>query len=216
MQNKTILIFAGTIAIIVGVLVAFGLFDRDEITHTTYAPKVLTYTNDKYGIQFDYPIGWKVTVDERFPVIEVYKMSETNNPPFGLHSTTTNIAIYPEGLGTEGPMSETKEVTTTIAGQSIKEIQFMLNDGTVWGRFIPLKGPEAKGWKEFSFIWAGNHVANKKVTCMFGNQPAPAKDQHEFGCEFGVRDDARTVVSGQISPEDKAILDEIIKSIRFI
>jgi hypothetical protein len=219
MKNKSliIIILVILIAIAAGVVLTkreTSPVPQQEPTGSTPNNLLLNhYKSEKYGFEFDYPSDWQVSEVGTIPVINVYKKSEKAQPPFGIHSTTTNIAIYPEGLGTEGPQSETvTDENYMFAGSARRAITFLLHDKTLWAKFISVNnGPQAKGWSEYAFVWSGLHIENEEIECVMANGSS-----RPGNCEFGVESEgAKTIRTGSVSAQDSQILDTILASFKF-
>jgi hypothetical protein len=215
-KNK-IFLSGSVIAIVVGVLVALVAFKKTEIPVILNDNQVatttwLTYTNNIYGFQFMYPDTWQVTETESIPVINIYKKDEMSKPPFTLHSTTTAISIFPEGLGTEGPQSETKPSTLQFSEPTKTAIDYILQDSTTWATFVFFNTQSlSKKWSEYAFIWAGVHVDNEKVECITKDGTST-----EGICEFGIEStEAKTIRSGSTNKVDRVIQEQILKSFKF-
>ncbi len=220
MKNKFYL-SGGAIAIIIGVLVAFGVFKKADAPATqnsnqnqTSEVKWVTYKNAKYAFELQYPDTWQVKEDysTQVPVINIYKKSETAKPPFYLQTGKTAISILPQGLGTEGPQSETRVSTVTFTEPTKNPVDFLLKDGTPWGTFAFFKNKStSKDWNEFAFIWAEVQVDNLNIKCVSKNGTAIAGE-----CEFGIEAaESKTVRTGAINAADRAIEERILQSFKF-
>jgi hypothetical protein len=223
MKRHHFYISAGAIAIIIGVLVALGTFKKAEAPQSDMpnnsepqlATNIIwhTYTNTKYNFEINYPDGWKISEDATLPVINIFKASETQKPPFTIHSNVTAIAIFPEGLGTEGPQSKTRTSNLTFTAQTKTVNDLLLADGSTWATIMyPIAPTSSKSWNEFGFLWAGVQVYDLKITCT-----NPANNSTRQGeCEFGVDEVGQTSRSGSVSGIDKKLEEMMLASFKFL
>jgi hypothetical protein len=169
-----------------------------------------TYRNEKYGVEFLYPSRWQVSVDDTFPVINVYKKTETATPPFTIHSPVTAVALFPQGLGTEGPQSQSTTTNVTFA-ESIKMANdLILENGDRWAT-IAFTEKQTKAWGEFGLIWAGLFVQNAELVCDDSHNVELPLEQ----CDFGIEAIPHHIIKkGTVSAADRALEVKILESIR--
>lgn len=115
----------------------------------TKSPTLLSYSNDRYGISFSYPVGYILS-------------EEDSNTPAVTNHTITLIAeedAVPVIAGGEGPVSVTIEVTEDVSrtlpytdvletAKSSSATNFHLSDGTY-------DRTDINGTEAISYHWSG-------------------------------------------------------------
>ena len=171
-----------------------------------------TYRNIKYGFEITYPNTWQIYEDTTIPVINVYKVGETQKPPFTFHSDVTAISIFPEGIGTEGIIGETASTTVVFSEPVATAFDHVLGDGTHWTTFAHFKD-SMHIWNEFAFVSARVAVQDLQQKCMTGEQEIDLDECLEFGIDH---DGARLVRIGTIDANDRKTQEEILRSFHFL
>ncbi len=190
--------------IIVGVIFFYLRPTKSSQPQSTWQ----TYTSAEYGVSFSYPADWQVSVDPKFPVINVYKKSETAKPPFTIHTQATAVSIFPQGLGTEGPQSATAPTKVSFKEPMRTANDFILQDGTPWAT-IGYFAATTTTWSEFAFVWANVEVKNEQTVCEKDGQELPAES-----CTDGIEFIGTSFVKkGTIDPADRQIEVKILESI---
>ncbi len=212
MKKKTIIIPVLLCLIAAGIFIGVS-YKEAQAPISTSDIKWLTYKSEKYAFQISYPDTWQVVENTTIPVINIYKKGELAQPPFTIHSTSTAIAIFPKGLGTEGPQSQTRPSTVSFGEITKNPIDYLLKDSTPWGTFAFFKDQsKSKEWNEFAFIWAGVHVDNLAINCVSSKGKSV-----EGPCEFGVEStESKTIRTGSINSQDRALEEKMLQSFRFI
>lgn len=208
--------------ILIGILVVLLLgIARYEQIRMSYPPgtdccqapdqKLLTYKNDTYGIEFQYPADWQVRVDESIPVINVYKKSETDTPPFTIHSKAAAVSIFPDGLGTEGPQGETRPTNIIFQSPLKQGTDFLLQNGQPWATVAYFNASSTR-WSEYAFVWANTYVENLDIVCVVDD-----KEQSMENCGMGVEFIGANVIrKGTTSAKDREIEVKILQSIKVL
>jgi|GEM_PF-4601438 len=166
-------------------------------------PEWTVYTNDDYDFQVSYPVGWKIGTQSlgSEPVISNYKDGQ---PPCSHHVNSTQVSIFPKGLGTEGPIGENRAVTEDLTlGIERGPREFFINVGPAYAYSISFEQRPVT-WENFGYVWASVLVKDKKSVgsdCQMG----------DTGCDpFNT-----TKVSGSIDQNDFHTVKEILKTFRF-
>lgn len=169
-----------------------------------------TYKNDEYGFQIDFPSDWKVAEDfgdNLVPTINIYKPQFSAKPPFTHHSEITNVSIFPKGIPTEGIIGSLKESNIQISEKTTKKIDYLLEDGNVWGTYINFENPP-KNWEPWGFLWARAEIENADYSCKRGEETVSMEECNPLlGDEF--------IRIGEVSSEDRLIEEKIIESFKF-
>ncbi|MCC2630397.1 MAG: hypothetical protein K0S38_206 [Candidatus Paceibacter sp.] len=219
-KKRLIPVILGLIVILIALWVVFnqGMTDGkanqdDQQATSTPQSTVQSYKNDKYGFELEYPSDWTVTENPNIPAISFHKKSDPVGTSYGLHSTSTGVTIYPQGLGTEGPLSEAVQTQIQFAGATSTLVDMLLKDGSLWGELITLNhGPKAKGWSEYALIWAGLEVKDLNIVCVMKDGKERPVDQCDMGVEFA---GSKFVRSGTVNPAEGMILEQILRSFKF-
>ena len=212
---KKLVIF---IVVVIAVLVLVNNYHTParpipENTATSTPKAWHIFISDKYHIKFEYPDDWQVyegLSPGETPVINVYKKSETQKPPFIHHNAVTNVSFFPHGVPTEGLQGVT--VPTTMAFKEIREqgIDWTLADGSHFATFATFRNPPL-GWKEYGFAWARLAIANETEVCMKAGQEV-AMEQ----CDMGIESEGGIIVyKGTIDQADRDIQQRIFQSLTF-
>ncbi|MDQ3014401.1 MAG: GerMN domain-containing protein [bacterium] len=200
------------IVLLVGIIV-WGVKDRQGLLDPNETPGAQvwqTYTNEKYGVTFQYPDTWQVSVDEQIPGIHVFKKGTTKPTYLTHHNVFTHVSLYPKGIGTEGVYGQTKPSTVSFKASAKQPVDYILKDGTRWGTMVSFNSTPAS-WESFGFVWAGTEVQNHTVQCI-QNGKVIREDVCEIGVEF---ETAETVHSGTINVQDRNTQEQILASIQF-
>lgn len=159
-------LFFSIAIIIVLLLVAAGI---STLQQGETALEWDTYTNEEYGVSFEYPANWVVFEslnDPLAPKINVYKPgSREQDLPFDHFANATHVSMYPEGIPTEGVMSEREEMTETpVSFESDQATRYLLENGKPFAFYInPSETPV--NWNDAGFVWARAYMPDLNTDC---------------------------------------------------
>ena len=220
MNKKLIPIIIGVLAIGIALVVIFMrgastsnvTQDQDQAT-TTPEISLETYTNSAYGFQVQYPSDWTVSENAAIPSISIHRKSDPAGTQYGIHQNTTGVTIYPKGLGTEAPQSESHQASINYLGATTTLTDFVLKDGSLWAEMVNVPhGLTAKGWSRNAFIWAGLEVKDLNVVCVMKDGVERPADSCDMGVEFA---GSKFVRMGTTTPTDGAYLELILRTFQF-
>lgn len=176
----------------------------------------VTYRNDGFGFEIEHPVNWQVsssTSSTTEPIINIYPIEETVEPPFIHHHDVPNVSIFPQGVPTEGIIGEMG--TTSISfTESIKTgFDFILKNGDRWSTYVTFTNP-GTNWEPWGFVWARAPVADLQQICMVGTEVVPMEECPLFSDAGDVA--VQVVREGSVDKELRAIEEEILSTFRFI
>ena len=153
-----------------------------------------TYTNTQYGFEIKYPVGWKI-VDNGGDIISVCKDCVST---LSQHVNLTQVSIFPEGLGTEGPAGESRivDLDLTQAKEKLVSDFYLNNNNQTRGYYISFS-PVPAHWETYGYIWARVEVTNK-TTEEIPSEGMPI-----------------VKLSGQVSASDFNIINQILSTFKF-
>ncbi|MDP3795122.1 MAG: hypothetical protein Q8R13_04330 [bacterium] len=164
-----------------------------------------TYRDPTYNFELRHPPLWNVTVTTTVePVINIYRRG---NPPLTHHTNETQVSIFPNGLGTEGPAGRSREVEERdiTREDEAHAVEFFLeNNGRPWGHFISFTNPPAS-WGDFGFVWASAKIQNPQLRCRDPQKTLEQCDPFGDGLD----------VSGTVDPEEYATIGSILATFAF-
>lgn len=214
-------IINGGIVIVAIIIIGLFIVNRKAVAPTEPVPpatvnEMETYTSANYGVMFEYPKDWQVyestSTPGGFPVINVYKKSETQKPPFTHHSTVTQVGFFPKGVPTEGAIGKTSTSSKALFKELVKSgFDYVTLSGDRYATFATFQNPPL-GWDDFGFIWARAEVPNEKMKCV----DSSGKELPENNCGMGVEYSGQSVLTGTVNQKDREITDRILKSIIFL
>lgn len=184
----------------------------------------VSYANPKYDFRLRYPKSW-ILVDKAnlevgefaVNVLKGKKILE-KKLPLGVHTDmqVSYIAIWPHGLGTELPKSQSIALKDTLHSLALnfpvdqKESKLLLlKDGSIWAYFLKPKQPP-ESWSNFGFIFAQVGSAQPSILCydkQTGKQ-LPLKECHFTG-------PGRVVRTANIDEKDAEAIRYILENITF-
>jgi hypothetical protein len=219
-QKRTALYIAISIGVIIMAL--FVIFNTESTPLPTNEPTPSdnetpgitqkTYTNEKYGFAFDYPSDWQIFENKTIPVINVYKKTETEPPPFTFHTPVTAVSFFPQGIGTEGIIGKTEPSAITFREEIKSAFEHVMADGSRWTTFVHFKNPSPQ-WGEFGFVAARTAISGLTEKCMEGETEVDLDKCYSF--EIGA--DAYTLMrSGTLDQEGRAVQEKVLASFRFL
>lgn len=118
-----------------------------------------TYSSTEYGFELKYPSDWKVANDVAAgePRFSIYKSGEA---PLTHHKNTTQVSIFPKGLGTEGPIGRHKTVTMNLTQAVEKSVfEYFTEDGEEYGYAIRFQ-TIPKSWESYGYVWGSTIVTS--------------------------------------------------------
>lgn len=168
-----------------------------------------TYTNDLYQFSLEKPQDWEVTVtDEPYPVINIYPPFEsiTDDLPFSIHTNQTQVSIYPEGLPTEGILSQQDLVDITLQeplwGQASRRL--LLSSGDTFAYVLYFTGtPDS--WSQSGFVYGRAQISEYSSNCyrngveVTDNSCSPLESNDEIHLSGGVSASEMTEIKKMLS-----------------
>jgi hypothetical protein len=172
------------------------------------------HTNNQYGFEIRYPEGWRVytgTLPGNTPIINIYKIGETENPPFSHHSQVTNVSIFPHGVPTEGVVGQTVRTTVDMNMEVERGFDYILGDGERWATYMTFAIPP-ESWEPWGFAWARTLIVDGGELCLRNGEEVPLQN-----CDLGIESEGTTLVrTGSINTEDRRIQEQILSTLRFL
>lgn len=179
-----------------------------------------TYINEKYGFKIDYPAeGWAVfeSDTEIEPKFNFYRLSETSGvitEPLIHHSTFSHVSVFPQGIGTEGIFGKSRPSTLQFLEETRGAIDFILENGDVWGTYVPLEKPshpKRNMWNDFAFLFANARPDNFIMACL----KPDGKETSETECDLMAGNDT-LIRRGNVDPALRQIEEKMLRSFQFI
>ena len=184
-------------------------------------PEQETYTNEKFGLSFDYPKGYEVyegTLPGDVPVLNVYK-AEAAKPPLAIHEDNqpNYISFLPEGYGVDGPGGTRKtlqeweeEPPFSFSVDPVNSTVYLLEDGTPWAFYLQFENPP-QAWNKYGGIFVHYAVHDFKTKCFDkeNRKLISSKD-----CDPMAGDDLKFY--GKVPSEEKESLNQVLKSLNFV
>lgn len=169
------------------------------------------YENVPYEFSFEYPDGWVVAEGEVLgaPVITVYDARVTSeNGALDAHEAFTRVSAYPIGLPVGGTGDREEQSVFTIDGATVKDY-VLGTTSQPWARTVRFTTPPS-GWSEDGFLYARVRIIDEKITYV-RNDDVPIQED-EYDPFVG----DRIVREGFVDPGARVIVDEIVRSFRFL
>lgn len=177
------------------------------------------YQSEEFSFEISYPTDWQVSAHHPeqedgagfiVPAINIYNpdtLSDTELP-FDHFADVVGVSIYPEGIPTEGVSGDHFDVSVQIEEDIEKALNYVLEDGTPWATIIWFRDPP-ESWEDYGYIWSRANVENLEISCIkYGEEGGPEQCEPLFG--------DRIVRQGEVDQKQRAILEEIVKSFRFL
>jgi hypothetical protein len=216
MNKKIIPSILGLVVILIALWMTFApklKTNQNGQQGITASTTIETYTNETYGFSLNHPSDWTVTEDRLIPFIAVHKKVDPAGTTYGLHGNATQVVIYPKGLGTEPPQSQTNQTSISFLDATTTLTDFFLKDGSLWAEFVSIKnGGTAKGWSKEAFLWAGLAVKDPQVVCVLKDGIEKPADSCDMGVEFN---GAKYIKTGTTNQQDGPVLEAILRSLSF-
>lgn len=171
------------------------------------------YVNEEYNFAIKYPPGWEVASfpdDEIAPKFNIYKPeSADEEPPFDHFAEVTNVSVFPQGIPTEGVVSQQKAFDVETQEQTSREQTFVLSDGTPWAHYLQFT-QSPSSWNSSGFVWAKLKKQNFTSECLRDGEPVGPRE-----CDPMVRDDI-IVHKGEVDSNDAEMIYRMLQTFRFL
>lgn len=181
------------------------------------------YKNSTYDIGLKLPQNW-IVIEKQGQKTDHYSVNifkkeagSLAKNTLGVHEKMQHsyIAIWPNGLATELPLSQYasfKKIENTLdlnfKVDQKKSKLLVLKNGSVWGYFlVPKNSPES--WDNFGFIYAQIQVENNQTVCFDkqSGQKIPLKQ-----CDFLEGD--KVVQTGKLNKQDAQHIRHLLEAIQ--
>lgn len=178
------------------IIVALGVAALVYFRQPPPAPAAVEYIDEVYGFTLRHPAGWRAEtrLEGGTPFINIYPPRADLVFPLTHHSNATQVSIFPAGIPTEGVFSQSTDSAFSLPVAAERATDFLLSDGTVWGRYFVLASPPP-AWEPWGFVWASARVGNRTEECV-----------EEMSC----------VIRGEVSPDDQRAVEEVLTSFRLL
>ncbi len=173
----------------------------------------INYTNSNYSISLRYPETWTRSESEQGelePKINIYSgLDSAASLPLTHFSNQNHVSFYPQGIGTEGLIGESRALNFNIGFPVTRESRtYVLDDGTPYAAYIIPQNPPAS-WNESGFIWMRLRVQNLQTACIVDGQ-----EVSEDECN-PLTGNARIERSGQVDESIWETEKQIVSTIDF-
>lgn len=210
MNSKNIFLIVG--AVIAVVVIGFLVAGVDPEDNGNNPPEVrwLTYQSDDFHFSIQYPDTWQVREflgDRVAPRVNIYKKTETKQPPFDHHSMVTQVSFFPQGVPTEGVFGLTSTSSVNLSEDTEHLLDYVTKDNQVWGTIIVPEAPPPP-WNP-GFIWMEAEISNFKESCIKDGTEIPMERCDQFTGD-------QIVQSGEVNTKDREVEEEMIKTFRFL
>ncbi len=190
----------------------------DERRDTT-----VEYRNEKWAVLLEHPPSWTATAtseDAPLQAINVYRDEALRSAalPLTIHAPAgiSHVSVYPLGWGTEFPPGAMRELGTaddppavSFAVNSKESTVLELASGEAWGWFLRPSEPPAS-WSPAAFLFAQVAVDELEMRC-FDRESGEPKGPDACDPLFGDRVERH----GTLDPAERALVVEVLESIRF-
>lgn len=164
-----------------------------------------TYHSDKYSFEIQYPKEWYLDVSKEgeIPRVTVHKdvITPENATLLSHHANMTLVTIFPEGLGTEGPIGQSRQIQGPLTEAQEKMVQELyLADDQARGYYINFENPPVS-WQVNGYVWGGVKVENMTT--------------QEIPLPSGQEGYPQIKVSGNVDQEDFNTILQILSTFKF-
>lgn len=159
----------------------------------------LTYSDPVYGFTVEYPADWRFATDvvAGEPRFSIYKEGQ---PPLSHHVNSTQVSVFPRGLGTEGPVGESRTISADLtAATESMVVEHYLSNNVPRGYYVRFSDAPAS-WEDYGYVWGAVAVQNLQA------EEVPAENPDFM---------PTSRLSGQVSAQDFATVKRILASFEF-